>query len=443
MRVRTAVHDSVDILELASFLPKQRQALAAALEHRYTLFGGARGPGKSYWLRWSLLYLVLRWAGRGIPGVRVMLACESYPALKDRQISRMSEEFPHWLGRLYECGRRGLGFHLREEYGGGSILLRNLDDPDKYLGLEVAAIGVDEVALISERTFRRMLGSMRWPGIEDTRFLATSNPAPNWVRRYWIERDLPDELADAADEFYFVPALPKDNPHLPPSYWDELRRQPPHVQRAWLHGDWYAGVEGVVYADFSDGNVVDREPEPEHPFEIAFDDGYVDPRAVLFVQRLPDGGVLVFDEIYHVRRLEEETVSEVLERCVSLAGKRLPADWGARSLSEKARWCRENDVPLPELAVGSPEANQLMARFRQADIPARGASHRVVEGINKVRALIWDGRRRSLFVHRRCRNLLDEIRSGYRYDPDRPSEKPVDGNDHGCDALRYWVWLRV
>ncbi|MCB0042871.1 MAG: hypothetical protein KDE23_24465, partial [Caldilinea sp.] len=72
--------------------------------------------------------------------------------------------------------------------------------------------------------------------------------------------------------------------------------------------DWFAALEGLVYGTFNEGNICDEEPDPEKPIEIAIDDGYYpDPRATLFMQN-KGTHILVFDEMYQYRTLEEETV---------------------------------------------------------------------------------------------------------------------------------------
>ena len=412
--------------DLCGFTQKQWQATEAADTHRYTLFGGSRGPGKSRWLRWWLLRFVLMHSANGRP-VDVMLACEDYPSLVGRQVTKIEEEFPTSLGRVRSTATKGFGFHL---VNGSSILLRNLDDASKYQSAEFAAIGVDELTRNSERTFNVLRASLRWPGIDDTRFVAASNPDANWVRSYWIERRLPDELAPMANDFAFVAALPGDNPHLPDSYWQELNTLSGALRQAWLHGDWYAGVEGLVLENFTDENIVEQGVVNDAPFEIAIDDGYIDPRATLFIQRRKDGSVFVFDELYQTKTLEEKTIADI-----------------------KAV-CERHGLGLPELAAVSHEAVALRSRLRSADIPARnwlavkagaGESTRV-QAIQMTRALINDGQgRRSLFVHRRCVNLLNEIRSGWVYPEGRRgvNEHPADGNDHACDALTAWVWMRM
>lgn len=423
----------VSFSSLCKFTEKQIIATQIADTHRYTLFGGSRGPGKSYWLRWYMLRILLRHGMAGRRNVNVMLACEDFPSLTGRQVTKISSEFPLWLGSISSTKEKGLGFHLKPQYGGGSILLRNLDDPSRYQSFEFAAIGIDELTKNKLSTFNILRGSLRWPGINYTQFISSTNPEANWVRDYWIERRFPNEMADIAEQFAFVPALPSDNPHLDESYWRELGTLSGALRDAWLHGDWYAGVEGLVYDNFTDENIVrgdELEVDPELGFEIAIDDGYIDPRATLFVQRLPNGDIYVFDELYQTKTLEERTIESILDT------------------GEKYKMRR------PEIAAVSHEAVALRDRLRHADIVARNwMSKRVAGGnstrlaaITKTRALFCDGQgHRAIKVHERCRNLIDELRSGYKYPEGKKglSEFPADGNDHACQALESWVWLRA
>jgi len=396
------------------------EATARADQCRYFLFGGARGPGKSRWLRWYTLRGLLKFAAQGLQNVRAMLACEDYPSLRDRQIEKLRREFPAWLGDYASSVSE---FQLRARYGGGVLCLRNLDDASKYQSSEFAIIAVDELTKNSESTFNALRGSLRWTGVEQPQFLGATNPnglGAQWVRRLWIERDFPDYLKPLTDEFVFVPGFPRDNPYLSEAYLTDLHAQPEVLRKAWELGDWYAGVEGLVYPEFTAENITDDEPAPDVPIHLAFDDGYVDPRAILFVQQT-GSGVLIFDELYHRQHLAETCVGEVLKRCA------------------------ENSWPVPELAVGSPEAKELQARFRMADIPARGSSGDVVQGINHLRGLFCDGQgHRHIRVHRRCRNLIQELTELYVYAEGKRtlSEKPLDGNDHAADALRYYCSVR-
>ena len=397
------------------------------------------------------------------------------PSLKDRQISKLGE-FPRWLGEVRTTKTDGLGFFLRPQYGSGAILLRNLDDATKFQSVEFAGISIDELTKNPELIFDTLRGSLRWPGISDPFFVGATNPNGRyfkWVRQLWVERFFPDHLKPIADEFAYVKALPADNPYLDESYWQMLNTLTRRLRDAWRDGDWYVAVQGLVYDDFTEDNITEDEPDLDRPFELGIDDGYIDARAVLFIQRQPSQ-VLVFDELYQTKRLEEETIRAILrksfettvrlkwtsegrrgigERKSPLQEDDWPDETGKMGLAELAVTLRKLGVPLPELAAVSHEAAALRRRLRQADIPARnwlikkagGRRSTRLAAIDEVRALVRDGKgQRPLQVNRRCRNLLDEVMSGYRLKegPDGYEDKPEDGNDHAANALEFWTWLR-
>jgi hypothetical protein len=256
---------------------------------------------------------------------------------------------------------------------------------------------------------------------------SASNP-PTTTDGQWVKARF---VLHRSPQRPFIPAGLDDNPHIDKgSYLTSLSHLDDVSRRALF--DWFASVEGLVFANFNDDNLTDEEPDPEQPIEIAIDDGYFpDPRAVIFIQN-KGTHILVFDELRQLRTLEEETVSDVVDRC------------------EKNNW------PRPELAAVSHEAPQLRDRLRKANIPARNWLSSKVEGgegstrvaaIKATRALIKDGNgQRVIKVNRRCKELISEITQGYRYPEGKrsnPDDRPADGNDHLCEALESWVWLRA
>lgn len=184
--------------------------------------------------------MLIDWASRGFKNVRVMLACEDYPALKDRQITKIRSEFPEWLGTLSENQVEGYSFRLRDEYGGGIIALRNLDDPSKYASSEYACCAVDELTKNPEGIFGQLRSILRWPGLSDVKFIAGTNPGGvgnAWVKRIWVDKDF-DENETEADKFAFVQAFATDNPFITPEYMQQLRSLPPALRKAYLEGSW-------------------------------------------------------------------------------------------------------------------------------------------------------------------------------------------------------------
>ena len=227
---------------------------------------------------------MLRFSRDGHRGVTVGLFCENYPTLKDRQVGKIANEFPTWMGRVKDTQDRGLGFHVLPRYGGGALLLRNLDEAGKYKSAEFAAIGVDQLEQNPVEAFNLLRGSLRWPGVARPPFLATANPGGIghlWIKQYWRDREFPTELRPLANEFAFVEARPDDNPHLDASYWQMLETLPPALAQAWRFGNWDI-FEGQVFDEWRrDVHVVEPFAIPaDWPRFRALDYGYSAPSCV-------------------------------------------------------------------------------------------------------------------------------------------------------------------
>jgi hypothetical protein len=230
--------NEVRFSDLTHFFPKQQEALDAAKRFKYTLFGGSVGSGKSYWIRWSVVWFLIDYYSRyGIKGVRAGVFCEDYPSLNDRHLTKIRFEFPSWMGTYNESKKE---FTLNEAYGSGIIAFRNLDDPSKYLSVEFAIIAIDEINRNPKTTFDMLRSRHRWPGIKDVKFIAACNPLGEaWVKNIWVKRLFPPEENEQY-EFVYVPALPTDNPHLDQSYYKSLESLPDTQRRAYLEGNWDA-----------------------------------------------------------------------------------------------------------------------------------------------------------------------------------------------------------
>lgn len=242
--------------ELCKFTEKQWEATRLADSHRYFLFGGKRGVKKSYWLRWHGLRSLLRWGALGHRNVRIMLACEDYPKLVDRQVNKIESEFPRWLGEIKTTRVDGFAFHLKPQYGSGKMCFRSLDKPKNYRGSEWAAILIDELTMHAEyleaeiRFFDVLDSSLRWPGIENSFFAAVSNPdGPGqiWVREFFIEKKLPERRQALADKFCYLPGVRENDGLLPQSYWDAIESVGDSLYQAWVEGDWYVEFGGYTF----------------------------------------------------------------------------------------------------------------------------------------------------------------------------------------------------
>lgn len=237
------MEETIKFSDLSHFLPKQKEAQLASKRFKFVLYGGSLGSGKSHWLRWMMVYWLMKYYAKyNKKGIRAGLFCEDYVSLNDRHLTKVKFEFPPWLGRFNEAKHE---FTLAPEYGSGIIAFRNLDDPEKYLSVEFAAMGVDEINRNPVTTFRELRKRLRWEGIADVRFMAACNPIGEaWVKNVWVKRLFPPEEKEQY-EFVYVPALPTDNPYLPQEYYKSLESLPEAQRKAYLEANWDALDESI------------------------------------------------------------------------------------------------------------------------------------------------------------------------------------------------------
>lgn len=420
----------IKISELIHFTERQEQARNACFLNRFVLYGGARGGGKSRWLRWMLLFLLLYWwMTKGIRDVTVALFCQDYPTLRDRQITKIKLEFPAILGEIHETKEDGLCFFLRDRFGGGKIALRNLDDPTKYKSAEFAAVAIDELTQLPDRsTFDILRGSLRWPGIARTIFMAGTNPdgvGNLWVRELWIERQFPPEILEAGldAEFAFVQSLPEDNPYLDETYWQDLRSQPKDVQRAWIEGDWYV-FAGQVFR-LKDEHVYDPFEIPDYFIrKTGTDWGYAKPYCTLWGAKNPDTGrYIIYRETYQAGLLDSRQAKLIAE--VEAPGEIIRTRWADPSMFTK-----ETKTAIPTSSADT---------YAEAGIYLSPAVNDRLNGKRKVQEMLEqvapDGLP-MLIIFSTCRHLIRTL-PALAYDKTRIEDVDTDGEDHAYDALRY------
>jgi len=418
------------ITSITKFLPKQETAWNLSLAHTFTLYGGARGPGKSHWLRHSLLrWLILHGHGLGIRNVTAGLFCETYPELRDRQISKIRIEFPLWLGELKSTQEQGLGFHIRPEYGSGFLALRNLDKPDKYQSAEFGAIGVDELTKSTFDTFEILRGSMRWPGVHNPRFLGATNPGSIghlWVKDLWIDKNYAahPELAHRADEFQFVKALPRDNPYLTDAYWDELNSLSPALKRAWVDGDWDA-FSGQVFSMWR------RDDHTCKPFEIpswwprwrCVDWGFAKPWAVYWMAKDPDNDRhFVYREIYATGVTDQQQAKTIVE--MTPVSEQIQVTYADPSM-----WAKKNVENLITTTADT---------YAKHGVGLTKGDNDRLSGKRKMDRILMnlpDGEP-GLMIFENCVNLIRTL-PALPYDQTRVEDVDTNAEDHAYDALRY------
>ena len=413
------------------FIPteKQKTTLAAIRRSKFVLFGGSRGPGKSFLLRWWLLEFLIEMYKNGYENARVMLACESYPVLQDRQIAKISTEFPNWLGEVKSTKTEGLGFYLKPEYGGGAIMLRNLDNPEKYMGAEFAAIGIDQIEKIRKETFDILIGSLRWPNFKNTKFVATANPGGfAWVKQLWIDRNFPPEMEKFESEFEFVQALPADNSHLDESYWDGLRMLPEQIQKAWIDGDWNV-FSGQAFPQFCDEHICEPFEIPSHWVKFrGIDWGYTAPFACVWVAKDPASGrIYLYREIVKTKMMDRWQAKNIRDLTP-------PQETIAATYADPSMWTPKNQKDT-DITSSADEYAREGVWLQKGDNNRLSGKRK----IDRILEKLPDGRP-GFMVFKTCTEFIRTFPYLMLNEPDKGDVEDVASKgteDHVYDALKY------
>ena len=397
--------------------PTVKQAAFLLLPHIEALFGGEPGGGKSD----ALLMAALQYVD--IPGYAAILFRRTFQdlalpgALMDRAKEWLSGTDARWNEQL-----KTWSFPSGATLSFGYLEIES--HKYRYQGAEFQFVGFDETSQFKETQYRYLFSRLRrlTGSTVPLRMRGATNP-PTTSDGQWVKERF---VLQRSAKRPFIPSGLSDNPYLDK---DEYLRSLDNLDTATRNAlfDWFASVEGLVFSDFNEANLTDEEPNLLQPVMLAIDDGYFpDPRATLFVQN-KGSYLLVFDELYQYKTLEEQTVEDIVERIAV------------------------HKIRRPQTAAVSHEAPALRTRLNKVNIPAyswlqtqAGDTGTRVAAIKLTRSMIKDAKgHRSIRVHRRCVNLIREITQGYRY-PDgkhSPDDRPEDGNDHACEALEGLVWM--
>ena len=230
--------------------PNPRQRLFLQSDKKCVIFGGARGGGKSWVVRWDALLLCLKY-----PGIKCLIVRRTYPELTANHINELKKMIPRELGKYN-------GTEHEFKFTNGSTIkcvsIARDDDLGKIQGHEYDIIFIDEATQMTEEQIKSIWACVR--GVNDfpKRLCLTCNPGGKghqYVKRLKEGRFKADENPE---DYVFIQSLVTDNEALmreQPDYIDQLRALPPRKRDAWLYGNWDV-YEGQFFEEFRD--------DPEH-----------------------------------------------------------------------------------------------------------------------------------------------------------------------------------
>lgn len=222
-------------MEIKLIMPKPnaKQTQALREEHRYVGYGGARGGGKSWFVRWKAVLLCFQY-----PGIKVLITRRTYKELYNNHIAPLTA----LLNKVARFDKTEKIFF----FPNGSTITFGYcasdTDLGRYQGAEYDVWFADEAGQFQESWLTAIDACVRGTNGFPKRTYYTLNPggpSHGYFKRLFIDRRFTDR--EYPEDYAFIQALCTDNQALmeqQPEYLRALEKLPPKLRQAWLEGRW-------------------------------------------------------------------------------------------------------------------------------------------------------------------------------------------------------------
>lgn len=417
---------------------KQKKFLKSRTKH--TAFGGARGGGKSWTVRYKAKLLSLRF-----PGIKVLIVRRTFAELTNNHINPLLKEL------------NGIAKYNKTEkvftFPNGSTITFGYCNNDKdllqYQGAEYDVIFLDEATQLQELWMKEIVACLR--GVNDfpKRIYYTCNPGGpghHYIKRLFIDKRY--EEGEDPNDYTFIQSLVTDNKALlesQPDYIKQLEALPPKLKEAWLYGRWDI-FEGQFFEEFADRpeHYVDRkETHVIAPFEIpdgwtiyrSFDWGYAKPFSCGWWAVDYDGVAYRILELYGCTKTPNEGVKWTPEKVFSEIHR----------IESEHRWLKGKDIiGVADPAIWDGETGESIA-----DVAAK---HRVwfSKGDNKripgwmqvhYRFAFDENGYPMMYIFSNCKAFIRTMPL-LQYDEHKVEDLDTSMEDHVADEVRYFCMSR-
>lgn len=424
--------------------PSEKQKLFMRAKEKFVIFGGARGGGKSWAVRWKAVLLCGKY-----PGIRVLIMRKSYPELLENHIKPLQAQLSG-VARY-----NSLTHEIRFPNGSSIKFMFCGKDSDlmKIQGHEYDVIAIDEATQMTEYQIKTVMACLRGANSFPKRMYMTCNPGGpghQYIKRLKERRFRSDE--NPAD-YVFIQSLVTDNKALmekQPDYIEQLKAQPPKQREAWLHGNWDV-YEGQFFEEFRDDpdHYADRkfthvippfEPPPGWRIYRSFDWGYARPFSCGWWAVDPDGVFYRILELYGCRQDHGEDVPNEGVKWVD-----------DKIFSEIARIEREHPwlkgrrvqgVADPSIWAGAENGiSRYDTAVRHRVYFEKGNNDRIPGWMQCHYRLAFDENGYPMmYVFNTCRAFIRTVPL-LRYDDHVPEDLDSTMEDHAADEWRYFCML--
>jgi phage terminase large subunit len=412
--------------------PNEKQKEFLRCKNRYVAYGGARGGGKSWAVRFKAPLMAIRY-----PGITMLILRRTYPELLHNHILPLQGTLKD-VAKYKETDKT---FY----FPNGSRLIFGYCDSDRdvnrYQGQEYDVIFMDEATHFTEYMFDRLKVCIRGTNGFPKRFYLTCNPGGvghEWVKRLFITRLY--RAGEKPEDYTFIKATVYDNKDLlehDPEYVQQLESLPADLRKAWLEGSWDL-FAGQYFPEF------DQDIHVCKPFPIPQDwriyrtmDYGMDMLACYWIAIDATGNAYVYRELYEGKDNHKglnnngHTVYEACKRIKELSP---PEEKVYLTLAPPDLWSRHKDTGKSTADIFA-ENNIILSKSNNNRIDGWMATKewlRVTEDEQGMPTA-------QLKIFSTCHNLIRSI-PALQYDEKRVNDAATEPHEitHAPDALRYF-----
>lgn len=379
----------------AKFLP-----LLNDYSHRWEIYKGSAGSGKSHFITQKIIIKALREKRR-------VMICRRYGTTMRNSVFKLFKDVieSFKITRLTRIKESDMSITLPN---GSEIIFVGLDNEEKLLSIAgITDVFIEEVYEAPKEIVDQLNLRMRGKAPNQQIYMAF-NPisAKHWLYDFCEGSTRPESSIYSESTF-------RDNPFLPDEYvkaLEDMYRTNPNKARVFCDGNWGADVEGLVYknhvlSDFDINELIKQGLE----VRVGIDWGFVDPTTVV---------VSLFDkpkkEIYIIGEFYKRgaTLEEIKDGIIQLG------------ISKQKMYCDGAE----------PDKVDYLRRNGFNAVSAKKGAGSVKAGISFLQDM-------KIICHESCVNVAAELEN-YVYLKDKKTGQYIEDSydhdfSHTMDALRY------
>lgn len=368
--------------------------------HRWEVYRGSAGSGKSHFIAQKLILKALK-------NKRRVLACRRYAVTIKNSVFQLFEDALKNF-KIYKYCNINKSDRTITLPNGSQILFVGLDDEAKLLSLQdISDIFIEEVYEATRDIVEQLDLRMRGKAPNQQIFMAF-NPISS---KHWLY-DFCE--INPPDSFYYHVSTYKDNKFLPKSYTDSLEEmltRNPRKAQVFVKGEWGVLVDDLVLPNHRietfDIQEILRNPKIE--VRAGLDIGYVDPTAVVL-------------SLYNKETKTIYIINEYYKR--------------GSTLDEIVQAIKDMDIVKQKIYCDSADPRAI-AFFKNNGLRAEGAK----KGKDSVKTGISFLQNHTIICHSSCKNIAAELEN-YVYLRDKATNQLIEDKtdhdySHSIDALRY------